>query len=62
MKVCKSLKFLREKKIQKRVSRNQTWSVESVVHHLHHKATEDLLARDGLIQTYIAITLTLNRS
>ena len=38
------------------MSRNQTWSVESVVYHLHHEATEDLLASDGLIQTYIATT------
>ena len=50
------------KKIQKSESKNRTPSVVSAVHHLHHYVTEDLLARIGLIWSYIATTLTLNRS
>ena len=57
----KTLQFLR-KKVQKSECKNGTRSLVFAVHHLYHYGTEDLLARIGLIWSYIATTLTLNRS
>ena len=57
----KTLQCLR-KKVQKSECKNGTRSLVFAVHHLYHYGTEDLLARIGLIWSYIATTLTLNRS
>ena len=41
------------------MSRNQSQSIGSAVHHFNPYCTEDWLTMNGLIQIYIATTLTV---